>query len=285
MRSFDKINSRFAALFRKRRFAILDGADERWGAELSPITFTAILLSLVALIFGILLLLVAYTPLLDIMPGYRTNAGRSREMLIRSIVRIDSLERKMNEMLTYNENRILVVGGKTPVTKMAQNDSLRRSKSGVLPSKEDSLLRQQIENDPRYRLNTASPNILAQSELNAISPIYGLISERFSAKGSLLGVKINGKPEAPVTAIADGVVISSYWSPEIGYCAVIQHKNNFVSVYRHLAEVLPRKGVRVRQGEAIGHPLAEKEGGELSTLEFELWRDGKAVNPELYIAF
>ena len=202
MRWFDKINARFAALFRKRRFVILDGADERWGAELSPITFTAILLSLVALIFGILLLLVAYTPLLDIMPGYRTNAGRSREMLIRSIVRIDSLERKMNEMLTYNENRILVVGGKTPVTKMAQNDSLRRSKSGVLPSKEDSLLRQQIENDPRYRLNTASPNILAQSELNAISPMYGLISERFSAKGSLLGVKINGKPEAPVTAIA-----------------------------------------------------------------------------------
>ena len=41
----------------------------------------------------------------------------------------------------------------------------------------------------------------------------------------------------------------------------------------------------MRQGEAIGHPLAEKEGGELSTLEFELWRDGKAVNPELYIAF
>ena len=285
MKSFNKINSWFGDLFRKRRVVLLDGAEERWGADLSPMTITAIALSLVALILGILLLLVAYTPLLDLMPGYRTNAGRSREMLIRSIVRIDSLERKMNEMLTYNENRILVVSGKTPVSQMGQNDSLRRSKSGVLPSKEDSLLRRQIENDPRYRLNTASPNILAQSELNAISPMHGLISERFSAKGSLLGVKINGKQEAPVTAIADGVVISSHWSPEIGYCAVIQHKNNFVSIYRHLAEVLPRKGFQVRQGEAIGHALSDSANGELSTLEFELWRDGKAVNPELYIAF
>ena len=212
---FQKINSCFGGAFRKRRFAILDGADESWRADASPMMLFGVGVAVVAILFAVLLLVVAYTPILDILPGYKTNAVRSREMLIHSIVRIDSLERKMNEMLLYNENRILVVGGKTPVTHTAQNDSLRRSRSGILPSREDSLLRQQIENDPRYRLNNASPNILAQSELNALSPMYGLISERFSAKGSLLGVKINGKQEAPVTAIADGTVISSDWLPEI----------------------------------------------------------------------
>lgn len=285
MKQFDKINSWFGGMLRKRRVVQYDNEEESWQFNVSPLMLCGIGIAVVAIVFIVLLVVVAYTPILDVLPGYRTNAVRSRELLIHSIVRIDSLERKMNEMLLYNENRILVVSGKTPVTHTAQNDSLRRSRSGIVPSAEDSLLRRQIEGDERYRLNTASPNIAAQSELNAISPIYGIVSERFSAKSSLLGVKIKGKQDSPVTTIADGVVILSGWLPEVGYCIVIQHKNNFISVYRHLSEVLPKKGAQVRQGAAIGHALSDKDNGELSTLEFELWRDGKVVNPELYIAF
>ena len=283
MKSFNKINSWFGDLFRKRRVVLLDGAEERWGADLSPMTITAILLSLVALIFGILLLLVAYTPLLDLMPGYRTNAGRSREMLIRSIVRIDSLERKMNEMLTYNENRILVVSGKTPAMQSVQKDSLQRKKSFIAPSKADSLLRQKIENDERYRLNNTKQKSIVQNSLNAVAPMYGLISERFNSQG-LLGVRLNGTKDAQVSAIADGMVILSDWSPETGHSVVIQHKDNYISVYRHLSGVLLSKGERVQGAQAIGYAGSDKEEA-LSMLEFELWRDGKAVNPELYIIF
>ena len=282
---FQKVNSWFGGAFRKRHISVLDNEENVWYADLSPAMLTTIGVAVVTLVFGVLLLLVAYTPLLDLMPGYRTNAGRSREMLIRSIVRIDSLERKMNDMLLYNENRILVVSGKTPVIKNHQNDSLRRNKGLVAPSHADSLLRMQIENDGKYRLNTATPNLLAQAELNAISPMYGLVSERFNGRNSLLGVKINGKQEASVTAISDGVVISSDWLPERGYCVVIQHKNNFISIYRNLAYVLPARGAQVSQGEVLGQASSDRENGELSMLEFELWREGKAVNPELYIIF
>jgi len=173
---FKSIGSWVGGIFRKRRISMMDNAEEQWHADLSPATFTAICVAVVTLTFGILLLLVAYTPLLDLMPGYRTNAGRSREMLIRSIVRIDSLERKMNDMLTYNENRILVVSGKTPAMQSVKNDSLQRNKSFVAPSKADSLLRKKIENDERYRLNDAKPKSAIQNSLNAVSPMYGLIS-------------------------------------------------------------------------------------------------------------
>jgi murein DD-endopeptidase MepM/ murein hydrolase activator NlpD len=204
-------------------------------------------------------------------------------MLIRSIVRIDSLERKMNDMLTYNENRILVVSGKTPAMQSVKNDSIQRNKAFVAPSKADSLLRQKIENDEHYRLNSAKPSAAAQSELNAVSPMYGLISERFNAKG-LLGVRINGTKDAQVCAIADGTVVMSEWSPESGHCVIIQHKNNFVSIYRHLAGALLSKGQQVQGAQAIGY-AGNSNDAELSMLEFELWRDGKAVNPELYIIF
>lgn len=279
----DRINLWIGGVFRKRRVAMFDREEEQWHAELSPATMTAICVALVTLVFAVLLVLVAYTPLLDLMPGYRTNAGRSREMLIRSIVRIDSLERKMNDMLTYNENRILVVRGKTPTMQSVKNDSLQRNKSFVAPSKADSLLRQKIENDERYRLNEAKPKSVVQSTLNAVSPMYGIISERFNSKG-LLGVRINGTKDAQVSAIADGMVILSDWSPESGHSVVIQHKDNYLSVYRHLSGVLLSKGERVQGAQAIGYAGVDREG-ELSMLEFELWRDGKAVNPELYILF
>ncbi len=280
---FKSIGAWIGGIFRKRRISILNNNEERWHADISPAMMTTICIAILTLTFGVLLLLVAYTPLLDLMPGYRTNAGRSREMLIRSIVRIDSLERKMNDMLTYNENRILVVSGKTPAMQSVKNDSIQRNKAFVAPSKADSLLRQKIENDEHYRLNSAKPSAAAQSELNAVSPMYGLISERFNAKG-LLGVRINGTKDAQVCAIADGTVVMSEWSPESGHCVIIQHKNNFVSIYRHLAGALLSKGQQVQGAQAIGY-AGNSNDAELSMLEFELWRDGKAVNPELYIIF
>ena len=280
---FDKINSWFGSAVRKRQIAVFDNNEKQWHADLSPAMLTTIGVAVVTLIFGVLLILVAYTPLLDLMPGYRTNAGRSREMLIRSIVRIDSLERKMNDMLTYNENRILVVSGKTPAMQSVKSDSLHRSKTFVAPSKEDSLLRKKIENDERYRLNTATANPAAQNTLNTVAPMYGLISERFNSQG-LLGVRINGAKDAQVSAIADGVVILSEWSPEAGHSLVIQHKNNYISIYRHLSGVLASKGAQVQGAQAIGYAGSDNNE-DLSMLEFELWREGKAVNPELYIIF
>ena len=283
MKLLEKINFWIGEARRKRRVAIYDKNEEVWHADLSLIKSGAIGVAIIALVFGVLLLLVAYTPLLDIMPGYRTNAGRSREMLIRSIVRIDSLERKVNDMLTYNENRILVVSGKTPAMQSVKNDSLQRAKAFVAPSQADSLLRQKMENDENYRLNTTKPNQTEQSALNAVAPMYGIVSERFNAK-ALQGIRINGTKEAQVLATADGVVLLNEWSPEKGHCVVIQHNNNFVSLYRNLSSVVITKGEQVKGAQAIGCAGSDQDE-TLSMLEFELWSNGKAVNPELYIVF
>lgn len=283
-RLFEQGKGLYSKMVSKHRIEIHKGDEESWHTSISPIMLGGVAVALLSILFVVLLLIVAYTPILDSLPGYKTNAVRSRETLIHSIVRIDSLERKMNEILLYNENRILVVGGKTPVTHTPKNDSLRRSRSGVAPSMEDSLLRSHVAANSRYR-TSATKGISTQSELNAISPMNGFVAERFTPNGALLGVKVIGRQDSPITAIADGVVISSDWLSNGGYCVVIQHKNNFISTYRRLSQALPRKGASVRQGEAIGHALSGEDGEESSALEFELWRDGKAVNPELYIAF
>ena len=280
MEFLERIKSWAAEVTNRRQMSVRIDDEERWSADMSPLKLTTIVVAIVALIFGVLLLLVAYTPILDLLPGYRTNATQAREELIRNIVRVDSLERKLSDMLTYNENRILVVNGKTPAVQSVQNDSLQQKSGYVAPSKADSLLRQKMENDERYRLGGANSN--TTPNLNAVAPMSGEIIERFNSK-TLLGVRINGAKRAQVSAVADGVVVSKEWSPEAGHSVVIQHKDNYLSVYRNLAEVFASKGEPLKSAQAIGSAGGKDE--EKSTLEFELWRDGSALNPELYIRF
>lgn len=113
---FADANDSFRDLFRRRRVSVSDPENrlETRFIHISPAGFAMSIVATVFLIFCIVLALVAYTPVLDFLPGYRTDATKSRETLMRNLIRIDSLERKMNDMLAYNESIILVVDGKTP---------------------------------------------------------------------------------------------------------------------------------------------------------------------------
>jgi len=88
-----------------------------------------------------------------------------------------------------------------------------------------------------------------------------------------------------VKATLDGTVIFSDWTVETGYVISIQHKENFISVYKHNSVLLKQEGNIVKAGEPIA---IVGESGELTTgthLHFELWYNGTPVNPMDYIAF
>ena len=277
---FKSINSWFGKIAGKRHISVTSNGEERWHADISPIMFTTICVAIVSLIFGAVLLLVAYTPLLNFVPGYSAKVARSREALTRNIVRLDSLEHKMNEMLIYNENRLLVMSGRTPAMQSVKNDSLRSNKKFVTPSKEDSLLRYKVENDKRYRL--VDPNLTTLNKENTVAPMVGEIVEQFNSQ-SHIGVRIRGEKEASVLAVADGVVVLTEGTSDTVYSVAVQHKDNYLSVYRNLSTLSVSKGERVQCEQAVGY--AKNGEDEKSSLEFELWSDGQAVNPELYIEF
>jgi murein DD-endopeptidase MepM/ murein hydrolase activator NlpD len=216
------------------------------------------------------------------MPGHSAEVARSRETLTQNIVRLDSLERKMNEMLLYNENRLLVVSGKTPAMQSAKNDSLSSSKKFVGPSQADAQLRNKIENDEQYRLVGANANSATPAKLNTVAPMYGIITKRFNTQG-YTGVDVKSEKDAVVSAIAEGVVVSKELASDSTYCVMIQHKDNYLSIYRNLANALISKGERVQSAQDVGY--AQNGEDEKSVLKFELWCDGKAVNPEQYIEF
>lgn len=290
MNIFKKIASFWQNLFRKRRIAWINvqNGNEEWHLHLSPAGSFAAFVSFVLLIFIIVLMLMAYTPVLEFLPGYRTEATRSRESLVQNIIRLDSMERVMNDMITYNRNIAMIMEGKSPVVQtIVSSDSTRTSKILVMPSAEDSLLRAQMEGDGIYSLvgSAAASRRALREAIELVSPVEGVITERFSIDEGRFGVHIAASSADRVTAIDGGTVIASLWSPESGQLLIIQHRNNLVALYRNLSQPLVSVGQAVRAGELIGYTATAEEGEEPKRFEFELWSNGKAVDPEGYIVF
>ena len=89
-----------------------------------------------------------------------------------------------------------------------------------------------------------------------------------------------------VVAADDGVVVMNLWTPETGYLIEIQHSNNLISIYKNLSKSLVAKGQRIKRGGVIGsNTEVLADGGDAKIFEFELWSNGKPVDPESYIVF
>lgn len=276
--------------FRKMRFGMSDpmSGDELWSVHLSPAAMAGSVAAFCLVILLVVLLLVAYTPVLDIFPGYRTAAERTHDDLVQSIMRIDSLERSMNDMLTYNENIAMIMEGRTPVvrTPISNSDTTAVDKTLVPPSQFDSLLRAQMEGDGEYSLaRTLASRQQGSGTMIFAAPAEGIITRHFSREDNYLGVAIQASPNAPVTAIDDGTVIDVI-TGEKGSVVSVQHFNGFVSIYRNLAQVLVSKGQSLKSRQVLGYNAMPTVGDRTNPMvEVELWNEGKAVDPEVYIVF
>ena len=195
-------------LFRKMRFSVNDplSHEEEWSLHITPAGLLGSLVASCLFLFLLVLVLVAYTPILDIFPGYRTAAEKTHDDLVQNVMRLDSLERRMNDMLTYNENIAMILEGRTPVvrTPLSDGDTVKLDKTLVPPSQFDSLLRAQMEGDGDYSLARTLQSRQQGGKLIFAAPAEGIITRHFSREDNYLGVGIQAAPNAPVTSIDDG---------------------------------------------------------------------------------
>ncbi|MBQ5860670.1 MAG: M23 family metallopeptidase [Alistipes sp.] len=277
--------------FRKKRISMSDPIlrEEEWAVHLSPMGLLGAVGAFLLLIFALVLVLVAYTPVLDIFPGYRTAAEKQHDDLVQNMMRIDSLERRMSDMLTYNENIAMILEGRSPVVRTPLNDGDTTSldKTLVPPSQFDSLLRAEMEGDGDYSLaRTLRSREQGDGKLFFAAPVEGIITRHFSRDDNYLGVGIQAAPNAPVTSIDDGTVIDVVTGGERGTLVTVQHFNGFVSIYRNLSQVLVSKGQVLKSRQVIGYNAMVDAGKKDNPLvEMEIWSEGKAVDPENYIVF
>ena len=276
-------------LTKKRQIAMRDRNTEEadWEINISPLALGAVIVAGLTVIIAVLMVLMAYTSMLDIFPGYRTKSERMTDELTENIMRIDAMERTMADSLKYNEVVTTILQGSTPTLhSTVMTDTIRYDKSTIMPTRADSLLRRALEStDGEYSLANTKPLRTEAAMFSA--PMRGSVVRSFDAPESsydMAIVSLSG--DDSVMAVENGTVLSIQRSAEGKSVITMQHGEGYVSVYKQLGEVLVRKGQHVNAGTVIGrlHGADDKESDALE-LAFELWRDGTAVDPERYILF
>lgn len=278
----------FRNLAKKHRLSLHDQHNESevWYMFISPLKMIAVAVAVLLLLFILILTLVAYTPILSLIPGYSGN--QQREEMIQNILRVDSIERRLNDIEAWGYDVSLIMEGKTPFTRdvTQRSDSVTVTKPEVvLRSAEDSILRGQMEGSGAYSLGrTISSRNATEGDLQ--TPVRGVVASHFSPKDELFGTGIATASNQQVLAVAEGTVVSSSWSPNDGYMVQVQHADNLISIYKRISQSLMAPGTRVRKGEVLGY-TGEGISGEAGKglFELELWHNGNPVDPENYIVF
>lgn len=276
----------FRNLSRRHRLSLHDQHNESevWYVFISPLKVIAVTIALLLILFILILTLVAYTPILNLIPGYSGN--KQREEMIQNIPRVDSIEQSLLDIEAWGYDVALIMEGKTPVVRdvTQRGDSVAITKPElVLPNAEDSLLRSQIEGGGPYSLRQGRRS---SNEFDMQTPVRGVVASHFSPKDGQFGVGVVTAVSQQVLAIMEGTVTLSVWTPDDGYLIEIQHTDNLLSIYKHISQALVEPGTRVRKGEAIGSTgdSLPTEGNK-GLFELEIWQNGNPINPENYIVF
>lgn len=278
-----KSNNFFQYLRERHKLSLrnIRSGQEIWHIFTSRMSFILSFLALLVVIFIVILTTVAYTSILDFIPGYPGN--KSRKLIVDNIARLDSLELQVHQWEQYSRTLELILDGYAIESVAADSIKSRTIGKIGVRSKGDSMLRFQIETDSNYML-AAQDRKRAEVTFNMVAPIRGAVVKRFNPTADMFGVEVTSQPNQSVMAVLDGAVILSSWDPKDGYMIVVEHAANMVSIYKKIARPLCKTGERVKSGQAIAMTGNVVEG-KVPQVVFELWNNGNPVDPENYITF
>ncbi len=113
-------------------------------------------------------------------------------------------------------------------------------------------------------------------------PVRGDLVARFGSKRgdgpSWKGVFIKTEEGAEVKAIAGGRVVFAEWLRGFGNLIIVDHGNQYMSIYGNNQAVLKHAGDVVKTGEVIAN-AGNSGGNEQSGLYFEMRHQGRAFDP------
>ena len=121
------------------------------------------------------------------------------------------------------------------------------------------------------------------SEQFFINPLRGAVIQEYKPDEGHLGIDYGVSDGTPVVAAADGYVIFSNYTVDDGNMIMLTHSNGYMTIYKHCSAVLKSVRDKVVQGESIA---LSGNSGEHTTgphLHFEIWKNGKPVNPGKYL--
>ncbi len=281
-----------------RLVVMKDESFEEVGSyRLTRLNIYLLLSTLVVATAFFVLLFIVFTPVKQWIPGYGdVNLRDDAEALANKIEELEEIN-NANQTYIQSVQRIFASNFETEdgIPEIDTANIVPDSLLNLERIEEDEELRNAVETDELIKVpeelendieNKFSPNRgVPLEQLYLIAPIKGEISNGFRQDKGHYGVDILAPKNTPIKSIMDGVVIQSDWTMETGKTIAVQHPNNVVSIYKHNSALLKKVGDTVTSGEAVA---IIGNTGTLSSgphLHFELWSQGKAVDPVDYISF
>lgn len=260
--------------------------EEVWSFRLSKLSAFVTLALFACFLIAVTALIIITTPIRNYLPGYLD--VEVRKEIVENALRADSLERMVAIHELYLSNVAGILSGTLPLDSIRQIDSLATNDENyeIPRSPSEEAFVKEFAEEEKYNLTVlADPEKVPTDGVFFYKPVNGTVSAHYEAAIHHYGVDLVAKERESVLATLDGTVVYAGFDSNQGNVIQLQHKNGFISVYKHNALLLKEVGDIVQAGEAIA---LVGNTGKLSTgphLHFELWYKGNPVNPEEYIAF
>lgn len=231
-------------------------------------------------------MLLAYTPLVNYFDKPVDQVVQGETLRLTQLA--DSLSEVLNVQTRYIDNHLRILKGEDEMYAEEANKEVPPPQKEVdeaslfYVSPQDSSLRRELQGG---QYNLGDGRTKRNEALHFYSPVDGLVNSGFDPAIGHYAVDLIASRDAPVKATLDGTVVFSEFSSTTGHVIVLQHLNNYISIYKHNSVLLKQVGNFVHAGEPIA---VIGNSGEMTTgphLHFELWLNGRPIDPENFIIF
>ena len=269
-----------------------------------PITVVGLISLAFLLVVGSTMALVIYVPIFHRMIPNYINPDDYKKERAEMASRVLQAEEQIDKLIAYNQNfqRLAGGGADDPQFSQARLDSMREvmnlTQEEMVMERPTPPLGGESSSEPENILPPTTASPIVQSPVSVVKtslrpvldglflPLEGRLSNPYSEQGKHYGVDIVAEGEALIKSATDGFVLFAEYSEDNGWVISISAgQDNVVTFYKHNSRLLKEVGSYVRAGEAIAVIGNTGENSTGPHLHFELWQNGKPLDPENYINF
>lgn len=259
--------------------------EESFHLRLSRLSVLIYGSTLVLLTFIVLTILIFLTPIRYYLPGYGDSGNRGS--IIHESMQTDSLLNQIEIQSSYLDVIKGVISGDLKADSITDLDSVtlqEQAKIMLEKSKVEKEFIEKYENEEKFNLSSLNPKT-NENMYVFFRPTKGVISSTFNLSEKQFGIDIITSPNETVVSILAGTVVYAAFTFDFGWVIQVQHENNYLSVYKFNTRLLKRVGDNVKAGEGIAITGETGENKTGNHFYFELWQQGKPINPEDVIIF
>jgi murein hydrolase activator len=212
------------------------------------------------------------------LAGLRADAQREQSEVDRDAAKRRILLAKVRDERAYHER---MVGELTEAARRLEAfirdlQAKQRRLAKIPPPKPGA------ETPPAVGFGTLRGRLPWPTEGRVVSAFGAQVHPRFGTRTFRNGVDIEAGEGRDVAAVYAGHVVYTGWFKGYGNLIILDHDNEYFTLYAHVAEILIKEGDDVKQGQRIG-TVGDTGSLEGPRLYFEVRYQGKPQNPEQWL--